>query len=69
MLRVRPGDRVQVRERSDEGFALTRVRTPPGVVKAVKGSGMDARITVELPSGQVMAYRPAELELLPAEGA
>ena len=43
MLRVRAGDRVQVRERCDEGFALTHVRTPPGTVTAVRGSGAGAQ--------------------------
>ena len=64
MLRVRPGDRVQVRRERDEGFALTGLRTPAGTVKAVKGTGADARIMVELGGGQVMAYKPAGLELI-----
>ena len=59
---------MQVRERRDEGFALTGIRTPPGTVKDVKGTGMDARIVVELDGGQVMAYKPGELELLTTVG-
>jgi len=62
MLDVRPGDRVQVKREHDEGYILTQVRTPPGIAKAVKGTGMDARIVVELDGGQQMAYRPGELD-------
>ena len=64
MLNVRAGDRVQVRERCDEGYALTGLRTPAGTVKDVKGTGMDARIVAELDGGQIMAFKPGELELL-----
>ena len=62
MLDVNPGDRVQVKREHDEGCALTQIRTPPGVVTEVKGSGMDARIVVELDGGQVMAFKPGELD-------
>ena len=62
MLDVQPGDRVQVKREHDEGCALTQIRTPPGVVTEVRGSGMDARIVVELDGGQVMAYKPGELD-------
>ena len=62
MLDVSPGDRVQVKREHDEGCALTQIRTPPGVVTEVRGSGMDARIVVELDGGQVMAYKPGELD-------
>ena len=62
MLNVHPGNRVQVKREHDEGFILTQVRTPPGTVTAVKGSGMDARIVVELDGGQVMAFKPGELD-------
>ena len=48
MLRARPGDRVQVREGRDEGFALTGLRTPPGTVRAVYGTGVEAGIVVDL---------------------
>ena len=64
MLRCRRGDRVQVREGCDEGYALTKVRTPPGTVTDIKGTGMDARIVVELDGGQVMAFKPGELQLV-----
>ena len=62
MLNVTAGDRVQVKREHDEGYILTQVRTPPGTVTAVKGSGMDARIIVKLDGGQVMAYKPCELD-------
>jgi hypothetical protein len=62
MLNVHPGDRVQVKREHDEGYILTQVRTPPGTVTAVKGSGMDARVVVELDGGQVMAFKPGELD-------
>ena len=62
MLNVRKGDRVQVRPERDEGYILTQVRTPPGIVTAVKGSGADARIIVKLDGGMVMAYKPGELD-------
>ena len=62
MLNVRRGDRVQVRRDKDEGLALTGLRTPPGTVTEVKGSGMDARIVVQVDGGPVIAYKPAELE-------
>ena len=62
MLNVRAGDRVQVKREHDDGFALTGLRTPPGTVTGVKGAGMDARVVVELGSGQVMAYKPGELD-------
>ena len=62
MLNVTAGDRVQVKREHDEGYILTQVRTPPGTVTAVKGSGMDARIIVKLDGGQVMAYKPGELD-------
>ena len=63
MLRVRAGDRVQVRERCDEGFALTGLRTPPGTVRAVYGTGVTASILVDLDGGMAVAYSPGELEL------
>jgi hypothetical protein len=66
LLRVRVGDLVQVRLERDEGYALTHLRTPPGSVVAIEGTGADASITVELASGQMIAYRPAELEVLTA---
>jgi hypothetical protein len=69
MLRVRAGDRVQVRERCDEGFALTHVRTPPGTVRAVRGLGAGAQVDIELASGQVITYPPTDLELLVPEPA
>ena len=69
MLRVSAGDRVQVRERCDEGYALTHVRTPPGTVTAVRGSGAGAQVDIELASGQVITYTPTELELLAPEPA
>lgn len=62
MIDVRPGDRVQVKREHDEGYVLTQVRTPPGTVADVKGSGMDARVIVELDGGQVVAYKPGELD-------
>ena len=64
MLNVRAGDRVQVKREHDDGFALTGLRTPPGTVTEVKGSGMDARIVVKLDEhgGQVMAFKPGELD-------
>ena len=62
MIDVNPGDRVQVKREHDEGCALTQIRTPPGIVTEVKGSGMDARIIVELDGGQVMAFKPGELD-------
>ena len=62
MLNVHIGDRVQVKREHDEGYILTQVRTPPGTVTAVKGTGMDARIVVELDGGQVMAWKPGELD-------
>jgi hypothetical protein len=64
VLSVRRGDRVQVKRERDEGFILTGLRTPPGTVTAVKGSGMDARIIVQLDEhgGQVMAFKPGELD-------
>ncbi len=62
MLDVNPGDRVQVKREHDEGCALTQVRTPPGTVTEVRGTGMDARIVVELDGGQVMAFKPGELD-------
>ena len=69
MLNVRVGDRVQVRERCDEGYALTHVRTPPGIVRAVRGTGAGAQVDIELDSGQVITYTPTELELLVPEPA
>ena len=62
MLNVKVDDRVQVKREHDEGCALTQVRTPPGTVTEVRGTGMDARIVVELDGGQVMAYKPGELD-------
>ena len=62
MLNVHAGDRVQVKREYDEGYKLTQVRTPPGVVTAVKGAGADARIIVKLDGGMVMAYKPGELD-------
>ncbi len=62
MLNVRPGDRVQVKREHDDGYILTNLRTPPGTVTDVKGSGADARIIVKLDGGQVMAYKPGELD-------
>ena len=62
MLNIHPGVRVQVKREHDDGYALTNLRTPPGTVTGVKGSGADARIIVELDGGQVMAYKPGELD-------
>ena len=62
MLNVHPGDRVQVKREHDDGYALTQLRTPPGIVSEVKGSGADARIIVKLDDGQVMAFKPGELD-------
>ena len=67
MLRARTGDRVQVRRERDEGLSLTALRTPPGTVTAVRGSGAGADIFVVLDSGETISYKPGELELLPAE--
>ena len=53
---------MQVKREHDEGCALTQLRTPPGVVTEVRGAGMDARIVVELDGGQVMAFKPGELD-------
>jgi hypothetical protein len=64
VLRVRPGDRVQVRREHDEGCALTGLRTPPGTVRAVCGTGVTAGIVVDLDGGLAVTYRPGELELL-----
>ena len=66
MLNVRVGDRVQVRLERDEGHTLTGIRTPPGTVTEVKGTGMDARIIVAVDGGPVIAYKPGELEFLTA---
>ena len=62
MTGVHVGSRVQVKREHDEGYILTQVRTPPGTVKAVRGTGADARIVVELDGGQVMAWKPGELD-------
>ena len=64
MLNVRAGDRVQVRLDRDEGHILTQVRTPPGTVTEVRGTGMDARIVVQVDGGPVIAYKPGELQLV-----
>jgi hypothetical protein len=64
VLRVRPGDRVQVRREQDEGCALTGLRTPPGTVRAVYGTGVTASILVDLDGGLAVTYRPGELGLL-----
>jgi hypothetical protein len=64
MLNVRAGDRVQVKREHDEGYALTQVRTPPGTVTDVRGSGMDARIVVAVDAGPVIAYKPGELQIV-----
>ena len=64
MLNVHPGNRVQVKREHDEGYVLTRVRTPPGTVTAVRGSGMDARIEVQVDGGPVIAYKPGELQVV-----
>ena len=64
MLRVRPGDRVQVRREHDEGCALTGLRTPPGTVRAIYGTGAGADILTDLDGGLAVTYRPGELELL-----
>ena len=69
MLRARAGDRVQVRLERDEGYGLTQVRTPPGTVLAVHGTGAGAEIVVMLDSGEIIPYSPAELELLVPEPA
>jgi hypothetical protein len=69
LLRVCVGDRVQVRLERDEGYALTHLRTPPGSVVAIEGTGADASITVGLASGQVITYSPVDLELLVPEPA
>jgi hypothetical protein len=66
VLCVRAGDRVQVRREQDEGFALTGLRTPPGIVTDIRGLGAGAEITAELDTGETVTYRPGELELLPA---
>ena len=62
MLNIHPGDRVQVKREHDEGYALTQLRTPPGTVTDVKGSGADVRVITELDGGQVMAFKPGELD-------
>ena len=62
MLSISPGDRVQVKREHDDGYALTGLRTPPGTVTDVKGSGADARVITELDGGQVMAFKPGELD-------
>ena len=62
MLNVSPGSRAQVKREHDEGYKLTQVRTPPGIVTAVKGAGADARIIVKIDGGPVMAYKPGELD-------
>ena len=62
MLNVRAGDRVQVRLERDEGYTLTRVRTPPGTVTEVRGTGIDARVIVQVDGGPVIAYKPGELD-------
>jgi hypothetical protein len=64
VLRARAGDRVQVRLERDEGYALTGLRTPPGTVRAVYGSGAGAGILVDVDGGLQVTYKPAELELL-----
>ena len=64
VLRARPGDRVQVREGRDEGFALTGLRTPPGTVRVIYGTGAEAGILVDLDGGMAVTYKPGELELL-----
>jgi hypothetical protein len=69
MLCVSAGDLVQVRERCDEGFALTHVRTPPGTVRAIRGTGAGASIDVELSSGQTITWAAVDLELLTPEPA
>ena len=69
MLRARAGDRVQVKRDRDEGRMLTGLRTPPGTVTAVRGSGAGAQVDIELASGQVITYTPTELELLAPEPA
>ena len=51
------------------GLRLTHVRTPPGIVRAVRGLGAGAQVDVELDSGQVITYTPTELELLAPEPA
>ena len=62
MIDARPGDRVQVRREHDHGYTLTGVRTPPGTVTEVKGTGMDARIVTKLDGGLVVAYKPGEVD-------
>ena len=69
MLRVRPGDRVQVRRDQDEGCALTGLRTPPGTVRAVYGLGAAADVVVDVDGGLTVTYKPGELELLAPEPA
>ena len=64
MINVSVGNRVQVKREHDEGYVLTQVRTPPGTVTAVKGTGMDARIIVTLDGGQVMAFKPGDLDCI-----
>jgi hypothetical protein len=66
MLNVGAGARVQVREEHDRGYALTQVRTPPGTVRYVQGTGADASVFVKLDSGETMPFKPGELELLTA---
>ena len=62
MLNVRAGARVQVREEHDRGYFLTKVRTPPGTVLSVQGTGVTASVFVKLDSGETMPFRPGELE-------
>jgi hypothetical protein len=45
----------------------TREGRDEGTVKAVDGTGVTAQITVDLDSGETMACRPGELELLQVE--
>jgi hypothetical protein len=61
---LRAGDCVQVRLERDEGFALTHVRTPPGVVRAIRGTGINADVVIELESGETLTFWASDLELL-----
>ena len=69
MLRARAGDREQVRRDRDEGRMLTGLRTPPGTVTAVRGTGAGAAIDFELASGEIVTYAAIDLELLVPEPA
>ena len=48
---------------------LTGLRTPPGTVTAVRGTGAGAAIDFELASGEIVTYAAIDLELLAPEPA